>query len=247
MWSSHATRRPVAYNGLHARQPRRAVLLHTNGGGTDNGSLFGWWSSCARGQRGTENRHVGAHFQITFNGHAEQYVDTNVVVYHAYSASEWAVGIETEDDGHPSTPWTNAQLDTIIAICRELKVPGQLLKDSPSDGIGWHEMYADWNKSGHSCPGSVREKQIRDVILPALTAKPLTVPWWWHRDLRAGMSGADVFACKRRMARLGYKGLTLSPSFGPALDKAVRIFQSSHHLPATGVVDRGTAHAIRIG
>lgn len=246
MRSKHATWRPVPYRGLHARTPRRAVILHTNGGGTDNGSLFGWWSAGARGEHGPDNLHVGAHFQVMLNGDAEQYVDTDLVVYHAYSASEWAVAIETEDDGTPATPWTNAQLDTIIAICRELNVPGQLLKDGPSDGIGWHEQYADWNKSGHRCPGSVRERQIHDVILPALAAKPLSVPWWWRRTLRPGMSGPDVFAAKRRLSRLGYRGLSLSPNYGPAVEHAVRIFQGSHRLPSTGAIDRATAHAIRI-
>lgn len=171
MWSAHATKRPVPYTGLHLREPHRAVILHTNGGGTDNGSLYDWWCGIAR-----QGQHIGAHLQVMTSGHAEQYVDTSQVIYHAYSASEWAVGIETEDDGHPSTPWSSGQLATIIAICRELHVPPQLLRDGASDGIGWHEQYADWNRDGHDCPGSVREQQIRDVILPALRPAPTPAP-----------------------------------------------------------------------
>src|SRR4051812_13677278 len=102
MWSSHATKRPVPYKDLHARTKRRAALIHTNGGGTDHGSLFGWWRGNANGSHGPANRHVGAQIQVMTNGHAEQYVDTDLVVYHAYGASEWAVGIEVEDDGDPS-------------------------------------------------------------------------------------------------------------------------------------------------
>lgn len=239
MRSRHATWRPVAYTGLHGRQSRRAVILHTNGGPCDHGSLFGFWSQIA-----ASGKHIGAHFQVATGGRAEQYVDTTQVIYHAYSASEWAVGIETEDDGHPDTPWTQAQLDTIIAICRELSIPGKLLADGPSDGVGWHEQYADWNRDGHHCPGTVREHQIRTLILPALTLP--TVPLWWHRPLRLGMTGLDVLACKRRLSRLGYRGVTFTPRFSNGLFAAVQRFQHDHHLKMTGVVDRTTAHAIRI-
>lgn len=168
MRSKLAARKPVPYTGLHKRSPRRAVILHTNGGGS--GSLFGYFSGNARGDHGADNRHVGAHFQVMRDGRAEQYVDTDLVIYHAYGASEWAVGIETEDDGDPSKPWTPAQLKTIVAICRELKIPGQLLKETPSGGVGWHEQYPSWNKTAHHCPGSVREKQIREHVIPALAA-----------------------------------------------------------------------------
>jgi hypothetical protein len=164
--SKRAKWKPVPYTGLHKRQPRRAVILHTNGGGS--GSLQGYFTGNAHGDHGTDNRHVGAQFQVMRSGAAEQYVNTDDVIYHAYSASEWAVGIETEDDGNPATPWTDKQIATIIAICRELGVPGQLLKESASDGVGWHEQYTSWNKTAHHCPGSVREKQIREQILPAL-------------------------------------------------------------------------------
>lgn len=166
MKSKHAHWRRVPYVGLHARQPRKAVVLHTNGGGS--GSLFGWFSGNARGDHGAANRHVGAQFQVMRDGKAEQYVDTDDVIYHAYGASEWAVGIETEDDGDPSKPWTPQQIRAIVAICRELGVPGQLLKESASDGVGWHEQYPSWNKTAHACPGKVREKQIREQAIPAL-------------------------------------------------------------------------------
>lgn len=247
MWSSHATKRPVAYKNLHARTKRRAALIHTNDGGTNHGSLFDWWTAGARGDRGQANLHVGAHFQVMNSGHAEQYVDTDLVVYHAYSASEWAVGFEVEDDGDPSRPMTAPQLATIESILRELRVPGKVLaSDQPADGVGWHEQFHAWNQSGHHCPGPVREAQVRSGIIPALQAPPLTVPWWWHRTLRPGSVGADVVSCKRRMTQLGYGGISQSPSFGPALENAVKVLQTRNHMAATGIVDRPTAHVIRV-
>lgn len=199
MRSKLATWRKVPYTDLHRRAASRAVILHTNGGGS--GSLFGYFSGNARGDHGAANRHVGAQFQVMRDGKAEQYVDTDLVIYHAYGASEWAVGIETEDDGDPSKPWTPAQVQTIIAICRELKIPGQLLKETPSDGVGWHEQYPSWNKTAHSCPGKVRERQIRDVILPALAKPPLTPAE--RRRLRARLVAAvrRVHVLRRKLRR----------------------------------------------
>lgn len=240
MRSQHATWKPVPYTGLHGRTPRRAVVLHTNGGGS--GSLFGWFSGNARGYHGAENRHVGAQFQVLNSGHAEQYVDTDQVIYHAYSASEWAVGIETEDDGHPATPWTDAQLGTIIAICRELHVPAQLLKDGPSDGVGWHEQYADWNRTAHSCPGKIREQQIRDVIIPALRRTPApTPPAWFHRLLRVQhpfLSGNDVEIVQ---GKVGLSGRSHDGKYGPETAQHVTAWQKRHGLAADGVVGRNTA------
>lgn len=183
MKSQHATWKPVPYTELHLRQDRRAVILHTNGGGS--GSLQGYFTGNARGDHGADNRHVGAHFQILRKGVTEQYVDTRYVIYHAYSASEWAVGVETEDDGHPATPWTTAQIKAIVALCRELKVPARLLKETASDGVGWHEQHPSWNKTAHSCPGSVRERQIHEEILPRLRGLPPKRRHVLRRRLRA--------------------------------------------------------------
>jgi hypothetical protein len=170
MRSRHATWKPVPYTGLHKRQPRRAVVLHRNGIARAT-SLQGYFTGNAHGDHGAENVHVGAHLQVRLDGTVEEYVDLDLVIYHAYGASEWSIGIETEDDKDPSKPWTPAQVKTIIALCRELKVPGRLLKQTPSDGVGWHEQYPAWNSSAHSCPGPVREKQIREEILPALQGR----------------------------------------------------------------------------
>jgi hypothetical protein len=168
MRSSLAVWKPAGYASLATRQKRAAVVLHTNGDPASGGSLFGYFSSLARKPPGDELYHVGAHFQITKTGVIEQYVDTDFVIGHAWDANLFAIGVETEDAGNPSTPWTGAQLDSIVALLEDLKVPGKLLLEAPSDGVGWHRQYHNWNKSDHHCPGSVREAQIKDLIVPRL-------------------------------------------------------------------------------
>ena len=169
--------RPVPYQGLHPRLPYRAGLLHTNGGGTDHGSLYGWWLSCANGSRGPAMRHIGAHYQVPNSGVWERYVDPALVVYHAYGASEWAFGIETEDESNPATPWNDNQLAAITEILTINQVPGVLLtSDQPAHGVGYHQQFPSWNQEGHNCPAPVRVQQLKTEIIPALQGAdmPLT-------------------------------------------------------------------------
>ncbi len=162
MWLPDVTAEPVAYRGLGA-QPGRAAILHTNDG--PGGDLFGWWSSCAAGAQGPLMTQVGAHFQVRLDGSASQYVDTASLIWHAYSASTFAVGIETEDRGTPALPWSGPQLDTMAAILHALGVPATMLSaPTPGDGIGYHEQFSAWNQSGHTCPGTVRQAQIPDLL-----------------------------------------------------------------------------------
>lgn len=157
-----STWRPVSYRGLHARQPRKAACLHTNGGGAQ---LFGWWSQIA-----AQGKHIGAQYQVFNDGSSECYTDPSLVLYHAYSASEWSIGIETEDDGNNSRPWTAAQIHTIAAICHFHEVPPQMLTGSGAgDGVGFHQQQPSWNQTGHDCPGAVRVRQI-PLVLHALAA-----------------------------------------------------------------------------
>lgn len=243
MWSSHATKRPVPYTGLHARQPHRAALIHTNGGGTDQGSLYGFWCQNANGSRGPENKHVGAHFQVMTNGHAEQYVDTDLVIYHAYSASEWALGFEVEDDRDPSRPMTPAQLATIEAILRELHVAArQLTSDQPADGVGWHEQFHAWNESGHHCPGPVREGQVRTVIIPALQQHPVVhnpypaplVPF--DAGTRAGHELGRVKWVQWALQTLHLYTGAIDGDCGLMTRDAVVAFKKAHHLAIDPVI-----------
>jgi N-acetylmuramoyl-L-alanine amidase len=168
MQSSLATMRRVAYEGLDARTPRKAVVLHTNGFDATAGSLFSGFSKNARGDNGPDFLHVGAHFQVKNDGTIEQYVDTDLSIGHAFAANSFAIGIETEDDGHCLRAWTDAQVDSIVALLRELGIPPKLLEETASDGIGWHRKFDSWNKNNHACPCDTRQEQITSRILPEL-------------------------------------------------------------------------------
>jgi hypothetical protein len=166
--SSLATVKLVPYVGLHRRTPRKAAVLHTNGFDATNGSLFSGFSRNASGARGPDYAHVGAHFQVKNDGSIEQYIDSDLSVGHAWDANSFAIGIETEDDGQCRKKWTDAQVDSIVALLFELGVPPKLLEQTPSDGVGWHRQYDSWNLSKHSCPCIARQLQVTSDIIPGL-------------------------------------------------------------------------------
>lgn len=164
MISDLATWKPVAYKGLSKRTKNKAAVLHTNGAPAPDG-LYSYYSTlAAKGQE-------GAHFQVFMDGRAEQYVDTDFVVGHAWDANPFAVGIETEDEGKQQ-PWTTAQTNTIIALLKELGVPPQVLPEHGGDGVGYHQEYPSWNRSLHNCPGTDRRNQVSTVIIPGLKPPP---------------------------------------------------------------------------
>jgi hypothetical protein len=168
MLSSLATVKLVPYVGLSRRTPRKAAVLHTNGFDATNGSLFSGFSKHASGADGPKYLHVGAHFQVKNDGSIEQYVDTDKSIGHAWDANAFAIGIETEDDGHCRKKWTDAQVNAIVALLFELGVPPKLLEQTPSDGVGWHRQYDSWNLSKHSCPCDARQMQVTSEIIPGL-------------------------------------------------------------------------------
>jgi hypothetical protein len=168
MLSSLAHVRLVPYVGLHARTSNKAAVLHTNGFDATDGSLFSGFSKNASGANGPEKLHLGAHFQVKNDGSIEQYVPTDLSIGHAFDANSFAIGIETEDDGQCLKSWTDEQVDSIVALLRELGVPPKLLQETASDGVGWHRKFDSWNHNNHACPCDTRQAQIESRILPEL-------------------------------------------------------------------------------
>lgn len=143
------------------RDQRKALLLHTAvTGATDLGFP-------------DPNRPgVGCHFYLLLNGDLHQYLDTSRMSGHAWDANPWTLGLESQDNA-VEMAWTQSQLDTIDKLCRELGVPGQALKETPSDGIGYHRQFNSWNQSRHSCPTDPKVAQIAGIIARLAAPPPL--------------------------------------------------------------------------
>jgi peptidoglycan hydrolase-like protein with peptidoglycan-binding domain len=229
---------PLSFEGiLPARDSHKAVVFHTNGGGSgNNGDLKAWWESLyAQNREG-----ICSHFQISKTGAIYQYVDTGRVAYAAYASNAFAVQVETEDDGNPATPWTEQQVAAAVNICKALEVPNKILANEPSDGVGWHSLYTDWNLSGHDCPGTVRMNQIKNEVLPELgkaVAHPYPYPGY---PLVMNTSKVDP------NVRLVQVALHIAADgvFGPITLAAVKNFQAAHHLTTDGIVGPQTWAAL---
>lgn len=159
-----ATYEPVARIDNGPRQTQwHAAILHT---AVSNASdLFSYWN-------GSSPAGVGAHFYINEQGKVFCYLNSDRQTGHAWDANPWAIGIETWDGGKdPAPDWNPAQIGSIVTLLYQLGIPPQKLKEAASNGVGWHRQFTSWNKSGHTCPGDKRAKQVTNVIIPKLTAK----------------------------------------------------------------------------
>lgn len=170
----HARQLLLPQNATQPHIHPRKAILHTAVDNAGKTTLFNWFQDPrAKGAEST--------FFVKMDGIIEQYMDTEVRADAQWDANVDAISIETEDDGDPSRPWTQAQLDSIIAlldwICTVHRDVARVLCPTPTgSGIGWHELYPEWNHSKHGCPGAVRENQIRTIILPALAHTPKPAP-----------------------------------------------------------------------
>jgi hypothetical protein len=158
----------------------RAVFVHTNGGGTGPPGigLHNWWETvwATAGGWGGPGQGIGSTFQVYQDGECDQYVDSTRVIFAQFQASRWSGSIETQDNGDPTVPWTDAQMATIADLLRwynaQHGVPLQLAENFGDPGIYYHEQFAQTNFDHHACPGAVRERQLLSEIIPSLSRAP---------------------------------------------------------------------------
>lgn len=160
--------RPIPENYSQPRIRPTQVILHSAVDGPGRTSLFGFFRR--------SDVTVESHFHVMRDGTVEQYMDTEVRADANRWANVRAISIETEDDGDPNnTPWTDAQVEAILALIRWAHeahgVPLRVCPAWDAPGVGYHSMWGApgaWTPSrGKTCPGRIRIRQFRDVIVPA--------------------------------------------------------------------------------
>jgi peptidoglycan hydrolase-like protein with peptidoglycan-binding domain len=96
--------------------------------------------------------------------------------------------------------------------------------------------------SSSSSGGGGGSSTVTTTTPPTSTTAPTTT----HPTLQEGSTNtAEVTLLQQRLAALGYQ-VTADGSFGPGTKSAVMQFQTSKGLPATGVVDAATWHALGV-
>jgi hypothetical protein len=244
----------------------RAIFLHTNGGGTGppGVGLTNWfnqlWSNPAYGMAG---QGIGSHFQVFTNGQFDQLCDTNRVVFAQFQASRWSLAIETQDNGNPSTPWTDPQMAAIADILtwagQTHGIPLRLMGNPNDAGIGYHEQFSQWNSDSHACPGVVRERQLLSEIIPSLQhnsphvtggLKVSDFPTIGGRDkssipYKTALTHQDNVQVARALLQLA--GAFAAPRTGGWDDKdagAVEWFQGQKKLPVDAIIGDQTWAAL---
>lgn len=170
-----AFRRALPENDTQARITPRAIILHTAVDAPGPTTLYGYFSRADVGAQ--------SHFFVKLDGTVEQYASTTVKANANRRADDFAVSIETEDEGRPDRlPWTQAQVDAIVALrswlCDTHTIPRRVIESPTGPGIGWHSQ---WNAAdgstpwslyrGKTCPGKARVPQIKSTIIPRLQTK----------------------------------------------------------------------------
>lgn len=227
-------------------QPR-AVFIHTNDGGPH---LTGWFNGLW--EKDPKHARLGCTFQVFNDGSIDQLCETNEVIYAQYGGSLFGVSIETEDDGHPSRPWTRPQIDSIVRLTKWLHethgIPLHLMTGATDSGIGYHQQFAVNNKSGHNCPGPVRLNQLLHTVMPRLHGqapahdpdshghapqplKPLPLP--------ADTESPDAKKWQKRMRERGWH-IEVTGRFDAQSKTVCHAFQHDKGIPETGQVDEQT-------
>jgi hypothetical protein len=117
-----------------------------------------------------------AHFIVDLNGEIWQLMDTSREADANLHANDFAVSIETADNGDPDTfEWTRAQTESLVWLHNKLvavhpTIPRRLCPSEAGGGLGYHTLFgapSAWTPVAKSCPGTVRKRQWREVLLPA--------------------------------------------------------------------------------
>jgi N-acetylmuramoyl-L-alanine amidase len=170
-----ATWRPISSNTSGRLGPNLGLILHH---AVANGSLFNLFNS--------PSAQVSAHFWVAQSGAIEQYVDTDVIAWHARDLNGSYCGVETE--GCSSSPYADPMSAAMLAALGRLFAEGMrrhgwpavLCQAKGQPGLGYHRLPGSDNGPGGSfptaCPCDVRLSRRQDVLNAAQGTAPPPKP-----------------------------------------------------------------------
>jgi hypothetical protein len=165
-----------------------------------------------------------------------------------FAGNAYATSVETSDGAHDGVAWSPKQLESIIRLgvwwCQQTGNPARLITAPDQKGFGYHSQFHIWNKNDHDCPGSVRLAQYKNEVIPEIANRLHSEPV--IRVLRLIsplMHGHDVEKAQQQLNQHGAK-LKVDGVYGSMTEKAVRHFQTTHHLSVDGMVGKDTRAAL---
>lgn len=241
-----ATWRPVGNHG-GAMSANLGLLLHH---AVADGSLQYMFNNPSSG--------VSAHFWVGRDGTIEQYVDSEVVAWHAMQMNDTYCGVETEGCATPphAEPMTEAMVDALARLYAEGHQrhgwPFSTAEVDGQPGFGYHRMGV-----ATACPCDVRLAMRYEILTRAGElvdgggAVPApqppgeqtgAAPPWPGRYLSYPpvMQGTDVQTWQAQMAARGWE-LGVDGQYGPQSQGICIAFQTEKGLmPVDGIVGPDT-------
>jgi len=113
------------------------------------------------------NTEASAHFGVSRGGTVWQWVDTDDIAWHAFDANTYSIGVEHA--GFPTEPLTDPQIEASGKLYAWVNknypaVDLWVNKRIQGSGIAYHSQYGAWNLDAHTCPGTIIEGQIHDIL-----------------------------------------------------------------------------------
>lgn len=132
-------------------------------------SLYGYWNS--------PGVQLESHFYVGPDGTIYQYMDTTVRADANVQANAFAVSIETWDGGNTpdSNEWSPVQVNALKRlikwICDTHGIKRAAAQTWNGGGIGGHNWFPiPWADGPRGCPGTARNAQLRNDIIPAVAS-----------------------------------------------------------------------------
>lgn len=144
-------------------------------------SIIANWTARRTFEYWRDSTNLESHFGLGYAGDLGQYLPVNVRADANYRANRrpdgtGAMSMETASNSTGTDPWTDAQIEKMIAVGvwahQEHGLPLRICTTPDGGGFGYHRLHeAEWAVLGTSCPGPARIKQFREIVFPGIVAR----------------------------------------------------------------------------
>jgi hypothetical protein len=147
------------------------LILHSIAAPWTPQRIFEYWR---------DSTNLESHFGLGFDGAIAQYIGTQTRADANMYANRrpdgtGAVSIETASNLQHTDPWTDAQIETLIALGAWLHqqhgIPLRICRTWDDPGYGYHRLFPQWSDGGTACPGDARVQQFKDRVFPGIVAR----------------------------------------------------------------------------
>ncbi|MFJ8743413.1 N-acetylmuramoyl-L-alanine amidase [Embleya sp. NPDC127516] len=142
-------------------------------------SIAAPWSGQRMYEYWRDSTNLESHFGCDYDGGLWQYIGTETRADANASANRrpdgtGAVSVETASNLKHTDPWTDAQINALIALGVWMHarhdLPLRICRSWDDPGYGYHRLFAKWSVSGTACPGDARVRQFHDEVFPGIVA-----------------------------------------------------------------------------